>query len=127
MSPLHDALPLSGVGQWVAKFPRRYAPAVMALALACAALPPLLLGGAWSFWFYNALVLLVIACPCALVISTPVSIVAALAASARSGVLIKGGAYVEAPGRTTAIARSEERRVGKECVSTCRSRWSPYH
>src|SRR3546814_13145929 len=105
----------------------------MALAIAIAALPPLLLGGAWSFWFYNALVLLVIACPCALVISTPVSIVAALAASARSGVLIKGGAYVEAPGRTTAIAmdktgtiRSEERRVGKECVSTCRSRWPPY-
>ncbi len=92
------------VEQWVAKFARIYTPAVMALAIAIAALPPLLLGGAWSFWFYNALVLLVIACPCALVISTPVSIVAALAASARSGVLIKGGAYVEAPGRTTAIA-----------------------
>lgn len=92
------------VEQWVAKFARIYTPIVMALAVAIAVLPPLLLGGAWNYWFYNALVLLVIACPCALVISTPVSIVAALAASARAGVLIKGGAYVEAPGRTTALA-----------------------
>ena len=92
------------VEQWVAKFARIYTPIVMALAVAIAILPPLVTGGAWGYWFYNALVLLVIACPCALVISTPVSIVAALAASARSGVLIKGGAYVEAPGRTTALA-----------------------
>jgi len=92
------------VEQWVAKFARIYTPIVMVLAVLIALLPPLLAGGAWSFWFYNALVLLVIACPCALVISTPVSIVAALASSARNGVLIKGGAYVEAPGRTTALA-----------------------
>ena len=92
------------VEQWVAKFARIYTPIVMALAVAIAVLPPLLTGGAWNYWFYNALVLLVIACPCALVISTPVSIVAALTASARAGVLIKGGAYVEAPGRTTALA-----------------------
>ncbi len=92
------------VEQWVAKFARIYTPIVMMLAIAIAVLPPLLMGGVWSYWFYNALVLLVIACPCALVISTPVSIVAALTASARAGVLIKGGAYVEAPGRTTAIA-----------------------
>ena len=64
------------VEQWVTKFARIYTPAVMALAMAIAVLPPLLTG-AWGFWFYNALVLLVIACPCALVISTPVSIVAA--------------------------------------------------
>ncbi|MFC4217718.1 heavy metal translocating P-type ATPase [Pseudophaeobacter arcticus] len=92
------------VEQWVAKFARIYTPIVMALAVAIALLPPLIFGGAWDYWFYNALVLLVIACPCALVISTPVSIVAALTASARAGVLIKGGAYVEAPGRTTALA-----------------------
>ncbi|MGS4947643.1 heavy metal translocating P-type ATPase [Meridianimarinicoccus sp. RP-17] len=92
------------VEQWVGKFARIYTPIVMALAIAIAMVPPLLLGGAWDYWFYNALVLLVIACPCALVISTPVSIVAALTASARAGVLIKGGAYVEAPGRTTALA-----------------------
>lgn len=92
------------VEQWVAKFARIYTPVVMALAVAIAVLPPLVAGGAWGYWFYNALVLLVIACPCALVISTPVSIVAALASSARAGVLIKGGAYVEAPSRTTALA-----------------------
>lgn len=92
------------VEQWVAKFARIYTPIVMILAIAIAVLPPLVAGGAWDYWFYNALVLLVIACPCALVISTPVSIVAALASSARNGVLIKGGAYIEAPGRLTAIA-----------------------
>jgi len=92
------------VEQWVSKFARIYTPIVMVAAVAITLLPPILLGGAWNYWFYNALVLLVIACPCALVISTPVSIVAALTASARAGVLIKGGAYVEAPGRTTALA-----------------------
>lgn len=92
------------VEQWVTKFARIYTPIVMALALLVAVVPPLVAGGAWNYWLYNALVLLVIACPCALVISTPVSIVAALAASARNGVLIKGGAYVEAPARLTALA-----------------------
>lgn len=92
------------VEQWVAKFARIYTPIVMALAIAIAVVPPLVFGGAWDYWFYNALVLLVIACPCALVISTPVSIVAALTASARAGVLMKGGAYIEAPGRTSALA-----------------------
>ena len=92
------------VEQWVTKFARVYTPIVMVLALLIAVVPPLLFTGAWGYWFYNALVLLVIACPCALVISTPVSIVASLASSARSGVLIKGGAYVEAPARMTALA-----------------------
>jgi Cd2+/Zn2+-exporting ATPase len=92
------------VEQWVTKFARVYTPIVMVLAVVIAILPPLLFGEAWDFWFYNALVLLVIACPCALVISTPVSIVASLAASARNGVLIKGGAYVEAPARLKALA-----------------------
>ncbi|HYK80893.1 MAG TPA: heavy metal translocating P-type ATPase [Micropepsaceae bacterium] len=90
--------------QWVEKFARVYTPAVMALAIAVALLPPLAFGAAWGDWFYRALVLLVIACPCALVISTPVSIVAALAAAARVGVLVKGGAYMELPGRLRAIA-----------------------
>ncbi len=90
--------------QWVEKFARVYTPAVMGLALAVLVIPPLFFGGAWQDWFYRSLVLLVIACPCALVISTPVSIVAALAASARNGVLIKGGLYVEAPARLDAMA-----------------------
>ena len=90
--------------QWVERFARVYTPAVMALALLVAVLPPLLAGQSWGTWFYRALVLLVIACPCALVISTPVSIVAALAAAARNGVLVKAGAYIEAPARLDAIA-----------------------
>jgi Cd2+/Zn2+-exporting ATPase len=90
--------------QWVEKFARVYTPVVMGLALAVLLVPPLLFSGDWSDWLYRSLVLLVIACPCALVISTPVSIVAALAAAARNGVLVKGGVYVEAPARLEAIA-----------------------
>lgn len=95
--------------QWVEKFARVYTPAVMGLALAVLVIPPLLLGGAWQDWCYRSLVLLVIACPCALVISTPVSIVAALAASARNGVLIKGGLHVEAPRPTGGHCSGQDR------------------
>ena len=90
--------------QWVDRFARRYTPAVMVLALALCLIPPLLSMGSWSMWFYRSLVLLVIACPCALVISTPVSIVAALASAARAGVLVKGGLFLELPARLKAIA-----------------------
>jgi Cd2+/Zn2+-exporting ATPase len=90
--------------QWVEKFARVYTPAVMVLAVLVLVIPPLAFGGTWSHWLYQSLVLLVIACPCALVISTPVSIVAGLAAAARQGVLIKGGVYLEAPAHLTAIA-----------------------
>lgn len=90
--------------QWVERFARYYTPTVMVVAVLIFLVPPLLLGQTWTDWFYRSLVLLVIACPCALVISTPVSIVAALAAAARQGILIKGGVFVEAPARLRAVA-----------------------
>jgi len=90
--------------RWVEKFAHYYTPAMMGLALLMAVIPPLALGGGWARWFYEALVILVIACPCALVISTPVTIVAALASAARTGVLIKGGLFVELPSRVKVVA-----------------------
>jgi Zn2+/Cd2+-exporting ATPase len=90
--------------RFVDEFARVYTPIVFAIALAVALVPPLLFGAAWHAWVYKALVLLVIACPCALVISTPVTIVSGLAAAARKGILIKGGVYLEQGRKLTRLA-----------------------
>jgi len=118
--------------RFVDRFARVYTPAVMAVAVGVAVLPPVLgaltgagsLGALFDTWVYRALVLLVIACPCALVISTPVSIVSAIASAARAGVLIKGGAHLEALGslkvmaldKTGTLTAGEPRLVEAGCV-----------
>ncbi|MFJ4493557.1 heavy metal translocating P-type ATPase [Pseudomonas atacamensis] len=81
--------------RFVDQFSKIYTPAVFVFALAVAIIPPLFMDAAWFDWIYRALVLLVVACPCALVISTPVTIVSGLAAAARKGILVKGGVYLE--------------------------------
>ena len=91
------------VQRLVDKFASWYTPAVVGLAVAVAIIPPLI-DGQWSDWLYKALVLLVIACPCALVISTPVSLVSALTRAARMGILIKGGVHIEVGRAITDVA-----------------------
>ncbi len=90
--------------RFVDTFARYYTPAVLIAATLVATVPPLAMGLDFSDWLYRALVLLVIACPCAFVISTPVAIVAALSTAARNGVLIKGGLHLESLRRLTVIA-----------------------
>ena len=89
---------------FVERFAQYYTPAIIALAIVIAVVPPLFLGQPFGSWFYRSLVLLVISCPCALVISTPVSVVSAIAAAARNGVLIKGGAHLERAGVIRCVA-----------------------
>jgi Cd2+/Zn2+-exporting ATPase len=89
--------------QFVDRFSRVYTPLVVAVAVVLAVVPPLL-GGEFGTWFYRALALLIIACPCALVISTPVTVVSGIGAASRRGILIKGGAALEATGRLKALA-----------------------
>jgi Cd2+/Zn2+-exporting ATPase len=81
------------------KFSSYYTPVVVTMAFIMATIPPILLSESWTVWFYRALVLIVIACPCALIISTPVTVVSALSAAARQGILIKGGIFLEELGR----------------------------
>jgi Cd2+/Zn2+-exporting ATPase len=89
--------------QFVDRFSRVYTPVVVAAAIVLAVVPPLL-GGGFGEWFYRALALLIIACPCALVISTPVTVVSGIGAASRRGILVKSGAALEAAGRLKALA-----------------------
>lgn len=90
--------------RFIDRFSRIYMPAVVGLALVVAIVPPLAFAQAWDMWVYRALALLLIGCPCALVISVPASIASALSAGARRGLLMKGGAVIEAAARTTQVA-----------------------
>jgi Cd2+/Zn2+-exporting ATPase len=89
---------------FVERFARYYTPAVVSFAVLLAIIPPLVFHASFNDWFYRALVLLVISCPCALVISTPITIVSGLTNAARNGILIKGGAYLENFNRLKALA-----------------------
>ena len=89
--------------RFIDSFSRRYTPAVMLVALLVAVLPPLF-GGLWSVWIYKALALLLIGCPCALVLSVPAAVTSAIAAGARRGLLVKGGAALEAVGKVRTVA-----------------------
>jgi Zn2+/Cd2+-exporting ATPase len=92
------------IQQWVDRFSAIYTPIVLLLAAGITLVPPLLFAQPFQVWFYKALVLLVIACPCALVIATPVSLISAIGAATRQGVLFKGGNALEAAGRLTTLA-----------------------
>ncbi|HHL2437399.1 TPA: heavy metal translocating P-type ATPase, partial [Pseudomonas aeruginosa] len=90
--------------RFIEKFSRYYTPAVMAIAALIVVVPPLAMGGDWGTWLYRGLALLLIACPCALVLSTPAAIASGLAVATRRGLLIKGGNALETIGRVRAIA-----------------------
>ncbi|MCO5071521.1 MAG: cadmium-translocating P-type ATPase [Rhizobiaceae bacterium] len=90
--------------RFIDRFSRWYTPGVLAVAILVAVVPPLVVGGGWNEWVYKGLALLLIGCPCALVISVPAAIAAALSAGARRGLLMKGGAVLEKLGKVTMVA-----------------------
>ena len=104
----HEAAP---VERWIERFAAVYTPVVTFAALAVVLVPPLV-DGQWGMWFYRGLIFLVLACPCALVISTPVTVVAALTSAARRGVLFKGGGPLERVASAKSLTVQEIREAG---------------
>lgn len=109
--------------RFIDRFSRIYMPAIVGLAILVALVPPLALGGDWNTWIYRALALLLIGCPCALVISVPASIASALSAGARRGLLMKGGVVIEALARvkTVAFDKTGTLTIGKPVVTDIRA------
>ena len=108
--------PAAPVERWIERFAAIYTPAVTLAAIVVALVPPLI-DGAWGEWFYRALVFLVLACPCALVISTPVAVVAAVAALANRGIVVKGGGPLELGATTNHASREALARAGVHVAS----------
>ena len=110
--------------RFIDRFSRYYMPAIVALAILVAIVPPLAAGAAWDVWIYRALALLLIGCPCALVISVPASIASSLSAGARRGLLLKGGAVIEAAARVNLVTfdKTGTLTVGRPVVTDV---WSP--
>jgi Cd2+/Zn2+-exporting ATPase len=120
VAAVHDAqAQRAPVQRFVDAFAAWYTPVVVVLALLVAVIPPLFFGLQWDEWIYKALVMLVISCPCALVISIPVSVVSGLAAAAHHGILVKGGAFLEAGRklRTVALDKTGTLTLGKPAVT----------
>lgn len=89
---------------FIQRFAKYYTPAVMAIALLVALLPPLLLGGEWKTWLYQGLSVLIVGCPCALILASPIAIVSGIARLARHGILVKGGVHLEELGKIDTLA-----------------------
>ncbi|WP_295807818.1 heavy metal translocating P-type ATPase [uncultured Nitratireductor sp.] len=110
--------------RFIDRFSRYYMPAIVGFAILVAIVPPLVAGAAWDVWIYRALALLLIGCPCALVISVPASIASSLSAGARRGLLLKGGAVIEAAAKTDLVTfdKTGTLTVGRPAVTDV---WSP--
>lgn len=90
--------------QFINRFAKYYTPIIMVISALVMIIPPLLLNGEWGFWFYQGLAVLIVGCPCALILSSPIAIVSGIARNAKNGILIKGGVFLEQLGKIDTIA-----------------------